>query len=76
MKILDQLCVWGEDIHTIGTAPGCSILRNTEGVQPLQCLKLADKVAHVIESGVHGDLGDRSVGRKQQGGCLINTVFI
>ena len=27
-----------EKPHTIGTAPGCSILRNTEGVQPLQCL--------------------------------------
>lgn len=38
--------------------------------------KLADEVAHVIESGVHGNLGDRGVGRKQQGGCLINTVFI
>ena len=38
--------------------------------------KLADEVAHVIKAGVHGDLGDRGVGGKQQGGRLIDTVFI
>ena len=76
MKILDQLCVWGEDIHTIGTAPGCSILRKHGRGAAFTVFKLADEIAHIIKAGVHGDLGDRGVGGKQQGGCLIDTVFI
>ena len=38
--------------------------------------KLADEIAHIVKAGVHGDFRDGRVGRKQQGGRLIDTVLI
>lgn len=76
-----KLCFY----ETKHTSRGCSHNRHCPRVFHLaECrrgaafavFKLADEIAHIIKAGVHGDFCDRGVGCEQEGGCLIDTVFI